>query len=151
LSEAAQGAGHFEGKVHILPIRIYYEDTDLSGVVYHANYLRFMERGRSEFFRSVGIARLAQLEAPEPTAWTLRKIELEYVRPARLDDLIDVYTRATALTGTRMTAEQNIFCKGALLTRGRVEACIMTLEGKPRRIPQSVRDKLAPLVSETFG
>ncbi|MFL6690247.1 MAG: YbgC/FadM family acyl-CoA thioesterase [Alphaproteobacteria bacterium] len=151
MSEAAQGAGHFEGKVHILPIRIYYEDTDLSGVVYHANYLRFMERGRSEFFRSVGIVRLAQFEAPEPTAWTLRKIELEYVRPARFDDLIEVHTRATGLTGARMTAEQNIFCKGVLLTRGQVEACIMTLDGRPRRIPQTMRDKLAPLVAETFG
>ena len=134
--------------MHILPIRIYYEDTDLSGVVYHANYLRYMERGRSEFFRSVGIVRLAQMEGPEPTAWTLRKVELEYVRPARLDDLIEVHTRAISLTGARMSAEQNIFCKGVLLTRGRVEACIITLDGKPRRLPQETRDKFAPFLSE---
>ena len=134
--------------MHILPIRIYYEDTDLSGVVYHANYLRYMERGRSEFFRSVGIVRLAQMEGPEPTAWTLRKVELEYVRPARLDDLIEVHTRAVSLTGARMSAEQNIFCKGVLLTRGRVEACIMTLDGKPRRLPRETRDKFAPFLSE---
>src|SRR5207302_3939048 len=94
-------SGSFHGKVHILPIRIYYEDTDLSGVVYHANYLRYMERGRSEFFRSAGILRLAQLEAPEPTAWTLRKVEVEYLKPARLDDLIEVHTLAAALTGAR--------------------------------------------------
>ena len=143
-----QAFGRFEGKVHVLPIRIYYEDTDLSGVVYHANYLRYMERGRSEFFRSVGIQRLAQLEGPEPTAWTLRKVELEYVRPARLDDLIEVHTRAISLTGARMSAEQNIFCKGVLLTRGRVEACIMTLDGRPRRLPQETRDKFAPFLSE---
>jgi acyl-CoA thioester hydrolase len=143
-----QAVGRFEGKVHILPIRIYYEDTDLSGVVYHANYLRYMERGRSEFFRSVGIVRLAQLEGPEPTAWTLRKVELEYVRPARLDDLIEVHTRAISLTGARMSAEQNIFCKDVLLTRGRVEACIMTLQGKPRRIPPEMRDKFASFLDE---
>src|SRR3954449_1366020 len=95
--------GAIRDRLHHMQVRVYYEDTDLSGVVYHANYLRFMERGRSEFFRSVGIARLAQLEAPEPTAWTLRKVELEYVRPARLDDLIEVHTRATSLTGARMT------------------------------------------------
>jgi acyl-CoA thioester hydrolase len=141
-----QAFGRFQGKVHILPIRIYYEDTDLSGIVYHANYLRYMERGRSEFFRSAGIARLAQLEAPEPTAWTLPKVELEYLKPARLDDLIDVHTRATSLTGARLTAEQNIFCKGVQLTRGRVEACIITLDGKARRIPQQIRDKLSPFV-----
>ena len=68
-----EGHGRFEGKAHILPIRIYYEDTDLSGVVYHANYLRYMERGRSEFFRCAGIARLAIWTSEEPTAWTLRK------------------------------------------------------------------------------
>ena len=143
--------GRFEGRVHILPIRIYYEDTDLSGVVYHANYLRYMERGRSEFFRSVGILRLAQLEAPEPTAWTLRKVEVEYLKPARLDDLIEVHTRATALTGVRLAAEQNIFCKGVQLTRGHVEACIMTLDGKVRRIPQEMCEKLALFAPETLG
>ena len=144
-------SGRFEGKTHLLPIRIYYEDTDLSGIVYHANYLRYMERGRSEFFRSVGIVRLAQLEAPEPTAWTLRQIELEYLKPARLDDVIEVHTRATGLTGARLSAEQDIFCKGVQLTRGRVEACIITLDGRVRRIPSGTRDKLARFVSERIG
>jgi acyl-CoA thioester hydrolase len=146
LSETG-ASGRFEGKVHILPVRIYYEDTDLSGIVYHANYLRYMERGRSEFFRAAGITRLAQLEQPEPTAWTLRKVELEYLKPARLDDLIEVHTRATALSGARLNAEQNIFCKGVQLTRGHVEAAIITMNGKPRRIPQDIRDKLSPFVS----
>jgi acyl-CoA thioester hydrolase len=144
-------SGRFQGKTHILPIRIYYEDTDLSGIVYHANYLRYMERGRSEFFRSVGIVRLAQLEGPEPTAWTLRRIELEYLKPARLDDVIEVHTRATALTGARLSAEQDIFCKGAQLTRGRVQACIITLEGRPRRIPPDMREKLAQHAPERNG
>jgi acyl-CoA thioester hydrolase len=144
-----QGAGRFEGKVHILPIRIYYEDTDLSAIVYHANYLRYMERGRSEFFRSVGITRLANLEEPEPTAWTLRRVEIEYLRPARVDDLIEVHTRATLLTGARLGAEQNVFCGGTQLTRGIVEACIITLRGKPRRIPSEMREKLAPFAAET--
>lgn len=140
------GHGRFEGSVHVLPIRIYYEDTDLSGVVYHANYLRFMERGRSEFFRCAGIARLAMMDATEPAAWTLRKAALEFFRPARVDDLIEVHTRATALTGARMAADQKIYRENELLTHGRVEACVMTLAGKPRRIPGEVRAKLAPLV-----
>ena len=79
-----KGLGRFDGKTHILPIRIYYEDTDLSGVVYHANYLRFMERGRSEYFRCAGVTRLAMLDDPEPTAWTIRKAQLEYFRPPAL-------------------------------------------------------------------
>jgi acyl-CoA thioester hydrolase len=145
----AQGFGRFEGKIHILPIRIYYEDTDLSGVVYHANYLRFMERGRSEFFRCAGITRLAMLDDAEPTAWTLRKATLEYLRPARVDDLIEVHTACTALTGARMNADQKITLNGQLLTRGAVEACVITLSGKPRRIPEEFRQKLLPLLLET--
>jgi acyl-CoA thioester hydrolase len=141
------GAGRFDGKVHILRIRIYYEDTDLSGIVYHANYLRYMERGRSEFFRSAGIARLAMLEQPEATAWSLRRVSLEYIRPARLDDLIEVHTRAISLTGARMGAEQRIYCRETLLTDGVVEACIITLDGKPRRIPGEIRAKLQPFVT----
>ena len=140
------GAGRFEAKVHILPIRIYYEDTDLSGMVYHANYLRYMERGRSEFFRCAGVTRLAMLEEPEPLVWTLRKIQLEYVRPARVDDLIELHTRATSLTGARMTAEQKVCCAGQLLAHGGVEACMVTLAGRPRRIPPDIRGKLLPFV-----
>jgi acyl-CoA thioester hydrolase len=90
----SEGFGRFEGKVHVLPIRIYYEDTDLSGIVYHANYLRYMERGRSEFFRCAGIVKLAVLDDEQPWAWTLRKVTLEYLMPARVDDLIEVHTAA---------------------------------------------------------
>ena len=144
-----QAAGRFEGKVHVLPIRIYYEDTDLSGIVYHANYLRYMERGRSEFFRAVGITKLAQLEEPEPTAWTLRRLEIEYMRPARLDDIIEVHTKAHGLTGVRLSAEQNIYCRGVQLTHGKVEACLITLSGKPRRLPRDMHAKLAPYSTET--
>ncbi|HTQ15280.1 MAG TPA: YbgC/FadM family acyl-CoA thioesterase [Rhizomicrobium sp.] len=142
-------AGRFDGRTHILPVRIYYADTDLSGVVYHANYLAYMERGRSEFFRAAGIARLAQMEEPEPTAWTLRRVTLDYLRPARVDDLLEVHTRLTGLTGARMNAEQDVYLDGQMLTRGAIEACVITLTGKPRRIPQDVRDKLAPFLYET--
>jgi acyl-CoA thioester hydrolase len=141
--------GRFDGKTHILPIRVYYEDTDLSGVVYHANYLRYMERGRSEYFRAAGITRLAQLDEPEPTAWTLRRASLEYFRPARLDDLIEVHTRCVALSGARMSADQRTYGGGKLLVHGQVEACIITLSGKPRRIPAEVREKLLPLLLKT--
>jgi acyl-CoA thioester hydrolase len=143
------GFGEFRGKVHVLPIRIYYEDTDLSGIVYHANYLRYMERGRTEFFHAAGIHELAKLNGPDGFAWTLRKVALEYKRPARLGDLIEVHTKGTSLTVARMTAEQDIFCNGQHLTRGTVEACIITLTGKPLRIPQETRDKLSPFVIET--
>lgn len=143
--------GYFQDKVFILPIRIYYADTDLSGVVYHANYLNYMERARSEYFRSVGIAKLADLESAEPTAWALRKVSLEYVRPARVDDLIEVHTVTSKMTGARLEATQTTYCNGELLVRGKVEACLVTLTGKPRRIPQDVRDKIMPKLCEAEG
>lgn len=141
--------GKFDGKVHVLPIRIYYEDTDLSGIVYHANYLRYMERGRTEFFHAAGVERLAKLEGPDAFAWTLRKIALDYLRPARLGDMIEVRTKAVSLSGVRMCAEQDIYCNGQQLTHGSVEACIITMTGKPLRIPQETRDKLSAYLYET--
>ncbi|HWA91651.1 MAG TPA: YbgC/FadM family acyl-CoA thioesterase [Rhizomicrobium sp.] len=143
-----QGLGAFHGKTHVLPLRVYYEDTDLSGVVYHANYLRFMERGRTEFFRLAGIW-LAKLHEPEPVAWTLRKAEIEYHRPARLDDPLEVHTRFAGTSGVRMVAMQKVMSGAKLLVDGRVEACIITLSGKVRRIPQEVRDALVPFLDET--
>jgi acyl-CoA thioester hydrolase len=79
----------------------------------------------------------------------LRKVQLEYLRPARVDDLIEVHTKLTALSGARMGASQDIYLNDQLLTRGTVEACIITLSGRPRRIPQEMRDKLEPLLYET--
>ena len=143
------GLGRFDGRIHILPIRIYYEDTDLSGVVYHANYLRYMERGRTEFFRLAGVTKMAMLEDAEPTAWTLRSAAIDFFKPARMEDRIEVRTSCPLLSGARMRADQKIYCAQTLLAHGKIEACIMSLSGKPRRIPQAVRDKLLPFVLET--
>jgi len=140
-----KGLGAFEGKTHILPISIYYEDTDLSGVVYHANYLRYMERGRTEFFRLAGVSR-ARLDDEEPTAWTLRRVAVEYFRPARLDDQIAVHSVLTEVSGARLKALQRIRRGSDLLVEGRIEACITTLTGKPRRLPKPVFQTLAPFV-----
>jgi acyl-CoA thioester hydrolase len=141
-----KGLGYFDGKEHVLPLRIYYEDTDLSGVVYHANYLRFMERGRTEFFRLAGVTQMADLESPEPTAWAIRGVELKFLRPGRVDDTLLVRTRCSSITGARMKALQRVFCGETLLVEGQIEACIITLTGKPRRIPADVRDLLTPFL-----
>lgn len=140
-----KGLGSFDGKTHILPISIYYEDTDLSGMVYHANYLRYMERGRTEFFRMAGISR-ANLEDEEPTAWTLRRVAVEFFRAARLDDQIAVHSVLTEVSGARLKVLQRIRHGDALLVEGRIEACITTLTGKPRRLPKIVFETLAPFV-----
>src|SRR5262249_5166309 len=115
----------------------------------HANYLRYMERGRTEFFRLAGVPKMASLEEEEPTVWTLRTASLQFFRPARLEDQLEVHTTCPPLSGARMQADQKIYSDGVLLVHGTVEACMMTLTGKPRRIPQSVRGKLLPFVLDT--
>lgn len=135
--------GRMEGKTHILSLRVYYEDTDVSGIVYHANYLRFMERGRSEFLRLAGIHHMVMLANDEPIAWTIRRIEVDYAKPARLDDDLEVHTRYLAITGARMTASQWVKRAGVDLVTAKLEAAIITMTGKPRRIPEDVKVKLA--------
>jgi len=143
------GLGHFDGKTHVLPLRVYYEDTDLSGVVYHANYLRYMERARTEFFRLAGVTKMADLDSEEPTAWAIREVRASYHRPARVDDALNVRTQLVAISGARIGALQRIHAGKILLVEGRIEACIITLTGKPRRLPQSLRDLLTPFLVET--
>ncbi len=143
------GLGHFDGKTHILPLRVYYEDTDLSGVVYHANYLRYMERARTEFFRLAGVTKMADLESAEPTAWAIREVRASYHRPARVDDVLTVKTQLVAISGARIEAVQKIYAGEILLVEGRIEACIITLTGKPRRLPEMLRHLLTPFLVET--
>jgi acyl-CoA thioester hydrolase len=143
------GLGHFDGKTHVLPLRVYYEDTDLSGMVYHANYLRYMERARTEFFRLAGVTRMADLDSDEPTAWAIRDVRARYHRPARVDDALTVKTVLVAISGARIEAVQKIYAGEILLVEGRIEACIVTLTGKPRRLPAALRDLLTPFLIET--
>ena len=136
--------GRFDGKAHILPVRVYYEDTDVSGIVYHANYLRYMERGRSEFLRLAGIHHMVMLATEEPIAWTIRRMEIDYIKAARLDEDLQIHTRYRAMTGARLTGEQWVRRGDVDLVHATVEAAIITMTGKPRRIPEDVRVKLGP-------
>jgi len=134
--------GRFDGKAHILPVRVYYEDTDVSGIVYHANYLRYMERGRSEFLRLAGIHHMVMLANAEPIAWTIRRMEIDYAKAARLDDNLEIHTRYRTMSGARLTGEQWVKRNGVDLVTAKIEAAIITMTGKPRRIPEDVRVKL---------
>ena len=139
--------GWFEGKIFVFPLRVYYEDTDLSGVVYHATYLRFMERGRSEFLRAAGLRHQGMLDAAEPLVWAVRRVAMDYRKPARVDEPLEVHTAVRALSGARMWLKQNIRREQDILTDAEVEVCVITLSGQPRRIPGHVADTLAALVT----
>lgn len=136
--------GRFDGKMHILPVRVYYEDTDVSGIVYHANYLRFLERGRSEALRLAGVHHMVMMSGEEPVAWTIRRIEIDYARPAKLDDALEVHTRYRVLAGARLNGEQWVKRNGETLISARIEAALITMSGRPRRIPEEVRAKIQP-------
>jgi len=129
---------------HVLPVRVYFEDTDFSGVVYHGSYIRFMERGRSDFVRLLGVAH-ASLDAGdhgEPLAFAVHRINIGFFRPARIDDLVEVTTMVKAVTGARLVLDQTVSRDGERLTEAEVTIVLITRDGKARRIPDSVRATL---------
>ena len=137
--------GWLVGREHQLPVRIYYEDTDFTGVVYHANYLRYFERGRSDFFRLVGISHTAFLNLPEPTAFSIIRIELDFKRAARIDDALLVRTTYDAVKGPRLMISQRITRGDELIAEARVQAVCIDLKGRAKKPPREMMTLLSPL------
>lgn len=127
---------------HILPVRVYYEDTDFSGVVYHASYLRFMERGRTELIRSLGIVQRDLFDGDVPLAFAVRRMTLEFLRPAVMDDELAVETLPTTMGGATLDIGQRVLRGEDVLVTAQVKiACIGG--GRARRIPDLLRTRLA--------
>lgn len=141
-------AGRFEGRDHLLPVRVYYEDTDFTGVVYHANYVRYFERGRSDFLRLAGIGHAELLEVDPPLAFVVHEMKLSFVKPARIDDSLVVRTTYDAVKGVRLMIAQTIERDGEVLCRAEVTAVCIHLDGRPRRptpaLVEAVRPWLIP-------
>lgn len=144
---ATPSAGTFEGRDHVLPVRVYYEDTDFTGVVYHASYLRFFERGRTEFLRVAGIEHSALLSLAEPCAFAVTRIEVHFRIAARVDDALDIRTQYRHGKGVRIEARQRILRGGALIAEAEVEVVCIRLDGRPRRLPRELAARLGPLLS----
>ena len=132
---------------HVLPVRVYYEDTDFTGVVYHASYLRFFERGRTEFLREAGIEHSALLSLAEPCAFAVTRIGVQFRAAARVDDSLEVRTQNRWGRGVRIEARQRILRAGVLIAEAEVEVVCIRLDGRPRRPPRELVDRLAPYVS----
>ncbi|MDF1626709.1 MAG: tol-pal system-associated acyl-CoA thioesterase [Parvibaculaceae bacterium] len=141
-------AGCIVGKVHHLPIRVYYEDTDFTGIVYHANYLKFAERGRTDFLRVAGVHHSELQEADPPLAFAVHKMEIEFLSPARIDDELLVETRYVAARGARFDIEQVILRDGQPIWRAMVRAACIDGAGRPKRMPVSIIDAIGAYVSE---
>lgn len=140
----ALGSGWLEGVEHVLPIRVYYEDSDAAGIVYYANYLRFAERGRTEFLRLLGIDQTA-LREREGLVFAVRRAEVDYFQPARLDDAVEVRSRLVEVGGASVSALQRVLRGGRPLASLSVKvACLFLADGRPARLPLGVRQTLAP-------
>lgn len=137
-------AGWIEGREHLLQVRIYYEDTDFTGMVYHANYLRYFERGRSDFFRIAGISHTELLKLAEPTAFTLVRVEIDYRRAARVDDALLVHTTYDTIKGPRLMVSQRITRGEELIAEAHVQAVCIDLRGRAKKPPREMVELLRP-------
>ena len=140
-------------RAHVLPIRVYFEDTDFSGLVYHASYVRWCERGRSDFLRLLGSDHRAlmdgapvaggQLKAQEPAAFVVRRLNLEYLRPARIDEVLEVTTRVKALTAATLVLDQRVSRGADLLCTAEVTVVLVSQGGRVLRLSRALRGALA--------
>ncbi len=137
---------HLDGAIrngrHYLKIRVYYEDTDFSGIVYHANYLRFMERGRTNHLRLMGAeqhALFAEAEAETPGfAFVVRSMQIDFLKPARMDDVLEVVTWPVAVKGASITLAQEVRRGEDVLVRAQVRVAFIS-EGRAKPIPKALR------------
>lgn len=144
MDELMPASGRFDGKAHLLPVRVYYEDTDFTGLVYHANYVRYFERGRSDFLRAIGVGHSLLLDREDPAAFVVTRVEVDYKLPARIDDALLVRTTYDAFRGAKLTVRQTILRGEARLADAVVFAACIDLAGRPRRPPAILVEKVRP-------
>ena len=136
-------AGRIEGDRFILPVRVYYEDTDTAGIVYYANYLKYIERARTELLRHAGVDQ-SKLKDETGLAFAVKNCTLDYIAPAKLDDELEVRSHLTDLKGASLTARQEVYRQETLLFTAEVRCVCFELEsGRPGRMPSEVRQALS--------
>ena len=140
--------GVLDGPIHRFAVRAYFEDTDLSGVVYHANYLRWFERARSDFLRLLGIDQRAAQEAGEG-AYAVSELTIRYAAPARLDDTVLIESIAEEIRAASCRIHQKAIRDGVLLAEARLRVGFIAPDGRPRRQPATWRSAFADFMKET--
>ncbi len=133
---------------HRMDVRVYYEDTDMGGVVFYANYLKYMERGRTEWLRSLGINQSA-LATQEQRGFMVVSVEVRYISPARLDDLLQIESEVTRMGRASLHFAQSVSRNGELIAQSNIQVCcVETVNMRVAAIPQSVRTQLAAITQE---
>ncbi len=128
-------------RAHIHTLRVYFEDTDAGGIVYYANYLKFAERARTEMLRSVGIES-GQLMLEDNITLTVKTCQVDYQKPAHLDDALEVHSRIIKVGGASLNGEQKIKCNGNELVNIKIKLACIAMDGKPKRLPSKLRSTL---------
>ena len=128
---------------HAFDLRVYYEDTDLAGIVYYANYLKFIERARSEWVRDLGVDQV-RMKADQGVVFAVRRIEADYLRPAKFDDVLQVLTGLRVVTGARILLDQVVMRGAERLFAAEVTLVCLSGEGRPTRLPPEIRARLVP-------
>ena len=141
--------GVFDGSRHLYAVRVYYEDTDLSGITYHANYLRWFERARSDLLRMLDIDQRAAIEAGEG-AYAVSEINLKYLRPAKLDDDVVIETTCTELGAASCRMHQKAFRGDELLAEAHFRVGFVAPNGRPTRQPEEWRDAFTRFMEDNF-
>jgi acyl-CoA thioester hydrolase len=139
-------SGRIEKGRHVLPLRVYYEDTDAAGIVYYANWLRFLERGRTEMLRVLGQEHSA-LKAERGVNWVVRRCAIDYLKPARLDETIEVHTSCGELRGASLDMLQEALRGDEVLVRAELMVACMGEAGRPVRLPTGLRAALAQVAA----
>ncbi|TCN28507.1 tol-pal system-associated acyl-CoA thioesterase [Sinorhizobium americanum] len=136
-------AGELTETGHSLIQRVYYEDTDFSGVVYHARYLHFMERARTDYLRLLGVeqASLAIEGDAEGLVFVVHRMEIDFKSPARMDDILTIETSTEKAGGAKMVLQQEIRRAGVLLIAAKVIIAVINGQGRPRRLPEALATK----------
>ena len=150
MTDGAPMAGHLDGKTFVLPVRVYYEDTDAGGVVYYANYLKYAERARTEMLRHLGIEN-SHMQSCHGLAFVVRHIEADYMRPARLDDALEVSLELTrvggaSLEGTQLIARAQDGGNEDLVRLNIRLGCMDINTGGPGRLPKDIRERLEKIL-----
>lgn len=142
--------GFIRGNLHVFPVRVYYEDTDVGGVVYYANYLKFAERARSEMLRCLGCP-LTDLQEREGRTIAVRRCEADYIRPALFDDSLEVRTGNVDMEAASLWLDQSVWRGDEELARMRIRLACLGPSGKPARLPDTLRRTLEPFAGPASG
>ncbi|MEM7599039.1 MAG: tol-pal system-associated acyl-CoA thioesterase [Pseudomonadota bacterium] len=127
---------------HRFAVRVYYEDTDMGGIVYHANFLKFIERARSDWVAQMGIDQLAMRDGAG-VVFAVRRVNAEFIKPARYGEDLEVRTSVASVTGARLIMHQTVYRGEERLFTAEVTAACMTLGGRPTRLPPQIRERVS--------